>query len=165
MWKKISDKYEASSDGHIRNAKTKKILKEFKGADGYLRTQFDGKTQSVHRTIAKTFIPKMDGKDFVNHIDGNKTNNRIENLEWCTRNENMLHAYEHELKRRPIGELNSRCKLSKKDVDYILSKYIPGNSEYSAKALAKKFKVAPQTISAVITGQNWGTITNRQREV
>lgn len=38
MWKSISDKYEASEEGHIRNKKTKHVLREFKGIDGYLRT-------------------------------------------------------------------------------------------------------------------------------
>ena len=44
MWVSISEKYEASTDGHIRNKKTKRVLKEFVGKDGYVRTQFDGKT-------------------------------------------------------------------------------------------------------------------------
>lgn len=47
MWKSISDKYEASEEGHIRNKKTKHVLREFKGRDGYLRTQFDGKSQTM----------------------------------------------------------------------------------------------------------------------
>ena len=154
MWKSISDKYEASEEGHIRNKKTKHVLREFKGRDGYLRTQFDGKSQTIHRVIARAFVNPEPGKDFVNHIDGNKTNNKSSNLEWCDRSENMKHAYDHGLKNSK-GVNNGRCKLSYETVEYIRNNYIPGDSVYGTKALSKKFNVAPQTISAVITGQNW----------
>lgn len=155
MWADISVNYEASSDGHIRNKKTGKILAEFVGKDGYLRTQFDGKTRTVHRVIATAFIPADVGKDFVNHKDGNKQNNSVKNLEWCTREENMKHAYSHGLKNPPKGETNGRARLSSEDVQFIKENYKKGDGEYGAKALAKKFNVAHQTICAVASGQNW----------
>lgn len=154
MWVDISQKYEASDDGHIRSKKTKRILHEFVGKDGYLRTQFDGKTRTVHRVIAIAFIPGEVGKDFVNHRDGNKQNNAVSNLEWCTRNENMRHAYSHGLK-SSVGELNGRAKLSAENVRFIKDHYKKGDEEFGAKALSKKFGVARQTICAVVSGQNW----------
>lgn len=154
MWAEVSRKYEASSDGHIRNKQTGRVLKEFAGKGGYMRTQFDGKTRAVHRVIADVFIPKEPGKEFVNHKDGNKRNNSVENLEWCTRSENMKHAYAHGLK-SSSGELNGRSKLTVENVRTIKAIYRKGDKDCGATALAKRYGVARQTICAVASGQNW----------
>ena len=151
---KILKGYEVSDTGQIRNAKTGREVKEFVGKDGYLRTQIAGKTRTVHRLIACAFVPAVSGKDFVNHIDGNKQNNMANNLEWVTRSENMKHAYWSGLK-TSVGEKNGRSKLKEDDVAFIRKHFVPFDKEFGAKALAKRFGVANQTISAVIHCQNW----------
>ena len=55
------------------------------------------KTWLVHRLVALAFIPKVDGKECINHIDGNPKNNKIENLEWCNHTENNNHAFDNGL--------------------------------------------------------------------
>lgn len=99
-WKKIDgfDRYSVSSFGRVRNDKTGKHLKsfprgyknEYRGVDLYK----DGRRcpNLVHRLVADAFLPPPGpGQDEVNHIDVDPTNNRVENLEWCTRAENEAH--------------------------------------------------------------------------
>lgn len=154
MWVKITDPYELSDTGVVRNAKTGRELKQFKGKDGYKRVQVARKTFLVHRLVAFMFVRCEPGKDFVNHKDGDKLNNHASNLEWCTRAENMKHAYQMGLK-SSNGEKNGRCRLTAEDVAFIREHYSAGDKEFGAKALGRRFGVAHQTISAIAHGQNW----------
>lgn len=69
------------------------------------------KSYKVHRLVAINFIANPLNKPQVNHIDGNKFNNHVENLEWCTQNENMQHAYDTGLKKKMFGSKNGASKF------------------------------------------------------
>lgn len=87
---------EVSKSGIIRNIKTKKRVIGY--SDGrYQRITGDksinNSSTALHRLVAFTFIDNPNNKPFVNHIDGNTFNNCVDNLEWCTQSENILHAF------------------------------------------------------------------------
>lgn len=83
------------------------ILKQKTNHCGYkfvgLSNEEGRKNKAVHRLVAEAFIPNKYGYKEVNHKDGKKENNSINNLEWCTRRENIIHAYRNGLK-KPIQE-------------------------------------------------------------
>lgn len=60
----------------------------------YMRRDSDYKRVDmyIHRLVALAFIPNPDNKKFINHIDTNRSNNHVDNLEWCTSKENNQHS-------------------------------------------------------------------------
>ena len=93
-WKQIRNyNYVISINGDIKNIKTGRILKQRITNYGYsvVDIQIDkiGKTFKVHRLIAEAFLDNVDNKLEVDHINRIKSDNRIENLRWVTRSENM----------------------------------------------------------------------------
>lgn len=109
----------------------------------------------VHRLVAETFLPRIDGKEDVNHLDGNKSNNRLDNLEWCTPLENVTHASITGL--RPMnGEDNHRVKLNADNVLNILRMWRHGHKQ---KDLAFDYGVNQTTISHICYGMSWTNVT------
>ena len=105
------DKYEVSNLGNVRNKKTGRILKpQLNRSNGYQRVNMHGKHKYIHRLVADTFFEGDHGNLDVNHIDGNKQNNWLSNLEWCTRKENIQHAFINGLK-YPSSVRVVRCKF------------------------------------------------------
>lgn len=91
IWKNIEffEQYSVSNFGNVRNNMTGKILKPRKHTNGYTRVTLckDKKhyDRYIHRLVAQAFIPNPNNLPEINHIDENKSNNFVENLEWCDR--------------------------------------------------------------------------------
>lgn len=118
-WKEIigyEGRYWISNLGNIKSSFLKgKNLKPLFQRDGYILCQLNDKFGNIkrfliHRLVALYFVPNPRGLNEVNHIDGNKNNNRWDNLEWCTRQENMRHAFDMGLDFVPRGSANPNAK-------------------------------------------------------
>ena len=70
--------------GHQHKWKTKGSIT----GKGYLGIRIKNKIFYIHRIVAEAFIPNPNGKKEVDHINTDKTDNRVENLRWCTSKEN-----------------------------------------------------------------------------
>ena len=145
--------YAVSDLGNIKNIITGKVLKPFENGLGYKKVFLYNKPNRiqmyVHRLVALCFIDNSLNHKEVNHIDGNKNNNRLDNLEWCSRYENVQHAIIKglwDLK----GENHKNSKLSNSNVLEIKSLLKLGKSQ---KELAQKFNVDKSLISLINRGK------------
>lgn len=100
--------YEVSTCGNVRSRKTghcHMMKKKYNRKTGYeyviLFSPGKSKTVSVHRLVALAFIPNPNGYDTVNHRDECKTNNAVENLEWCSQAYNSMYS-SHKRRKRVI---------------------------------------------------------------
>lgn len=132
------------------------LLKPLANHKGYFQVVLSkngkSKTKTVHRLVAETFVPNPDNKETVNHIDGVKTNNNVENLEWCTNQENIIHAHKNNLTNPCKGESNSSAKLKEQDVHLIRKVHKDGES---IRKISKRYEMCESTISQIVNRKSW----------
>jgi hypothetical protein len=130
----------------------RKVLSQIINHKGYfricLRKNGNSKQGNVSRLVAIAFVPNPENKPQVNHIDGNKLNDRVDNLEWVTARENIIHGYKNGLfpKKR-----KSKKHFKKEDVFRIRDLI----KTQTLSSVAKEYNACVSTIHAIKHKINW----------
>lgn len=130
-------------------------LKNSLAKNGYkvvsLYKDFKPDKRYVHRLVAEAFLPRLE----VNHKNGIKTDNRLENLEWMTTSQNVLHAKQVLKVYAPKGEKSPQAKLTENDVREIKKLKKEGKT---MQELATQFGVCTSGISRIVNRQLWSHV-------
>lgn len=142
MIKGYENIYLVSNFGQIKNIKTNQILKPI-DSHGYKYVHLCDENHKrtnkpIHRLVAFHFLQNYKNFPQVNHKDGNKSNNHVDNLEWCSHKDNMVHSSE---------KLHRHCKKVK-CVE-------TGQVFESIKDAAKYYHKSRTTLSAVLRGHKY----------
>lgn len=156
VWREIAGYetlYQISNFGRVKSlgnsqARQEKILKQQLQRDGYKRVWLckkglKRKRFPVHRLVANAFIPNPLRKEQVNHQNGDKLDNRLVNLNWMTRKENIAHAYE--------------TGLVMKNKNPVIATHLDTGEQRQFKSqteASKELGVYPKNISNVLYGRN-----------
>ena len=173
VWKNVvgyEGYYQVSNFGNVRSIDRKdgrgnrikgKELKLYKNRNGYLQSAliFNGKVKLmyVHRIVAEAFLCNPKNLKCVNHKDENKTNNSVENLEWCDyKYNNNYGKLTHEFRSEKVsGENHPQSRLTKKQVIQIRDLYEQG---HSITNLSQTFGVCRQHVWDIVKKIKWKNI-------
>lgn len=154
----IKDYYTINDLGEIFSDNSGLMKSRNKGDTTYKivnLSKIDGSKQTfrVHRLVLMAFKPNENMNSLeVNHLDGDKSNNRLENLEWCTKSENQKHAFKTGLNEGSRGEKSNFAKLSKEDIKAIFGLRKLGKTQ---REIAENFNCTRSNISYILNKKTW----------
>lgn len=164
IWKDVigfEGSYQVSNIGRVKSIDRKRwngfkfiqikgqILKPMENE--YLRVSLSGKYFAIHRLMCLAFLEKPLGKDFVNHKNGDKYDNRIENLEWCTKSENSIHSFKNGFQNPIVGSKHTNSKLNENQAKEI--KY--GHTDLTQTEIANLYGIDRSKVYQIRKGISW----------
>ena len=146
--------YFVSIDGQIYSTKTKKIMKQMENESGHLYVYlYDGRGNNkkvfVHRALLRGFVGDPQENQECRHLDGNPKNNKLSNLSWGTRQQNIDDKRRHG--RMPIPHESEFTKLSPTDIPTI--RKLKGCK--TSREVGKLFRTSHTTIQKIWRGERW----------
>lgn len=165
--------YDVSADGqvmrvrYLNGATPGRILKHNVNPHGYhLVRLYRGHGVStaqwafVHRLVAAAFLgPGPDGYQ-VNHVDGHKSNNAVDNLEYVTPRQNILHAERLGLRPKRRGEAHHAARLTTADVIEIRS--LARETRINQRTIAARFNITESHAHRIIHRRAWRHVEDGQ---
>ncbi|MHB8096079.1 MAG: NUMOD4 domain-containing protein [Erysipelotrichaceae bacterium] len=164
IWKDVKNfegLYQISNLGNVKSLKKmhgvllkeERILKPSLSKHGYRKVNLCKCSKFtyivVSRLVAINFIDNPYNKPQVNHIDGIKTNDNVNNLEWCTASENLIHAYKTGLK-NSHGENHSGHKLINEQILLIRN-----TNNISNREIARLYNISPASVTNIKKHKSW----------
>ena len=135
-------------------------MKPIPSIGGYLRVRLSKNEQKdyplIHRIVASVFVPNPSDFKYVNHIDENPSNNRADNLEWCTHEYNINFGTRNS--RAGAKHRGERCCFSKLSKEDILTIRNVANGKHDKKLchdIAELYGVSAANIRHILVGDSW----------
>ena len=169
IWKPIIYKgkelgYDVSTEGRVRNSKSRKILSPVIKENGYYIVNIGikknkRKNMYIHRLVAMAFIYNPDPETYteVNHINGKKYDNCEENLEWVTPSENRKHAFRIGLLLPMKGEKSPNTDYTDDEIREVCKMIQKGKTN---KEIHKKIGIKKSVINSVRNRRRWTHISD-----
>ena len=148
------DCYHVTREGNVyskyRDRVTWRKMAKRKKNNGYLIVSLRNNkgikyTFNIHRLVALIYIPNPDNKPCVGHKDNNRENNKVENLYWCTNQENTQQCIRDG--RGYIGDKNPRAKVKNLDREIIRRKFTLGST---INGLTKEYNLSRSAIRKIL---------------
>ena len=156
--KGFEGRYTISNLGIVRSLLTGKIMKPYVTKFGYARVNLriahsrDYKSYFVHRLVASAFLENKDNLAEVNHKDCNRLNNKVDNLEWMSKEDNIRYSFTHGNASNK-GLKNPNAKLDLNDIKAIRS--LKATNRFYDTQIAKLFRVSSSAINKIVNNEIW----------